>query len=78
MSDIESNKWNDKKQDIPLHPGLIEKPLIGGDDRYAGFDDLHPPHKKFAGCRGALLWIIASAILTVFFIISFLYWLRWS
>jgi len=76
MSDIDNNKWNDKKREIPLHPKIMEKPLIEK-DRYKDFDDLNPPHRDRSGCRqslGFFVWMTASL---VFFLIMFLYWLKW-
>jgi len=61
-----------------LNPQFIEEPLIGAEDRYNDFDDLNPPHRESDGCRKGLLWFVWSTIALAFFIIMFLYWLRWS
>lgn len=76
MSDIESNEWNDKKREIPLHPGLIERPLVEK-DRYKDFDDLNS-RSNASGFRWRLDIILALIILMAFLLIMFLYWIKWT
>jgi hypothetical protein len=76
MSDIDSNIWDDKKQEPFLNPRLIEKPLIE-EDRYKDFDDL-VPRRGYSGFRWRLDCIFAMIILMVFLLIMLLYWIKWG
>ena len=76
MSDIESNEWNDKKQEVRLNPRLIERP-VREKDRYEDFDDLNPPHRERDGCQRFLRYFVWMTITLVFLITMLLYWLKW-
>lgn len=76
MSDIDNDKWDDKKQEPFLSPHLIEEPLIK-DDRYKDFDDLNPVRNS-SGLRWRLDSILALIILMVFLLIMLLYWIKWG
>ena len=76
MSDIDNNRWKDKKPEKVLYPQFLEEPLISKEDRYKDFDDLRP-RKDHSGYRWDLEGVIALVIIAVFLFIMILYWIKW-